>query len=288
MGSPTAAREFLETSLSKFENATNAKNWIRLQMVKPYVSSGDFDNALHLLLDIESTIDFRTDLKVRSLLYKVKCSLDKARGDFDSFYENGFLYLSASRQKDDLVLAFDLAHAALCSNNVFSFVELTSHGILECLRGTENEWLRTFMFMLADGSPESISEFQHKYLRQFRGRPGFAPYVQKIELKVRLSVLQELIFQRPYESRVFKFEELEKACQVARNEVELLILKALGGGLVEGFIDEVEDIFVVTWCRTKALTRDRLVHLKAEIERWTAIVHDRRVQLEAQARPVIG
>jgi hypothetical protein len=64
ISSPNAARKFLEDSLPKFENSTNAKNWISLQMVKPYVSNGDFDNALHLLLTIEATIDVRTDPSV--------------------------------------------------------------------------------------------------------------------------------------------------------------------------------------------------------------------------------
>jgi 26S proteasome regulatory subunit N9 len=288
ISSPNAARKFLEDSLSKFDGAVNARNWIRLQMVQPYVSNGDFERALHLLLEIELTMDYKTDPAVRSLFYKVRCSLDKARGDNDAFYESGFLYLSASGQRDDLVLAFDLAHAALCSTNVFSFVELTSHGILECLRKTENEWLRAFVFMLADGSIEAISEYEQKYLAILRAKPGFVPYLQRIELKVRLSVLQELIFQQPYESRVFKFSDLEKVCQVTKNEVELLILKALAGGLLEGFIDQVEETFVVTRCRPKALTRDKLVHLKAEIERWTSVVHQRRIQLERQARPVFS
>jgi 26S proteasome regulatory subunit N9 len=255
-------------------------------MVKPYVSNGDFDSALHLLLTIEATIDYRTDPAVRTLFYKVRSSLDKARADYDAFYESGFMYLSASGRRDDLVLAFDLAHAALCAPNVFSFVELTSHGILECLRGTENEWLRAFVFMLADGSMEAIAEFRRKYFTIFKAKPAFAPYIQRIELKVRLSVLQELIFQRPYESRVFNFVELERTCQIPKSEVEILVLKALAGGLVEGFIDEVEETFVVTRCRPKALTREKLVHLKAEIERWTAVVHRRRIQLETQAHPV--
>jgi 26S proteasome regulatory subunit N9 len=288
ISSPPAVRQFLEDALPKLSSAPNAQTWLRLQIVAPYISNGDFDRALHLLLDIESSIDYRTDSAVRALFYKIRSSLDKARADYDAFYADAFLYLSASGQRGDLVLAFDIARAALCAPNVFSFVELATHGILEALRGSENEWLRTFIFVLADGSPDAIALFREKYRTIFKARPAFAPYVQRIELKVKLCVLQELIFQRPYESRVFAFAEVEKACAVDRGEVELLVLKALAGGLVEGFIDEVEETFVVTRCRTKALTRDRLAHLKGEIERWVAVVHERRVKLEGQAKPVVG
>jgi 26S proteasome regulatory subunit N9 len=288
ISSPAAARQFLDDSQSKLEQSKNAKSWIQLQKVKPSVSNGEFDKALHDLVEIESTFDHSTDQTVRTLFYKVRSSLDTARGDWDSFYLHAFLYLSASGERKDLVLAYDLCHAALCSSDVFSFVELASHGIIECLRGTENGWLRTFIYLLADGSSNAINEFESKYLLMLRARPSFGCHIDRISVKVRLCVLQELIFQRPYESRVFKFDELATTCQVAKSGVELLILKALAGGLVEGFIDEVEEKFVVTRCKTKALSRERIAHLKTELERWTAVVHERRVKLEGQVRPVIS
>jgi 26S proteasome regulatory subunit N9 len=286
--SPAAAGAFLEGALPKLAGAPNAQAWLRLQAVAPHISGGDLERALRLLLDIEAALDHRTDAAVRALFYRTRCSLHKARGDHDAFYADALLQLSASGQRRDRVLAFDLARAALCAPGVFSFAELAAHPILECLRGSEHEWLRAFVCALADGSADALALFRAQYRALLRARPAFAPYLATIELKVKLCALQELIFRRPYDARVFAFADVARACAVARGEVEPLVLKALAGGLVEGFIDEVEETVVVTRCRPKALTRDRLAHLKAEIDRWAAVVHERRVRLENAARPVVG
>jgi 26S proteasome regulatory subunit N9 len=285
---PTAAIQFLEAAIPKLESSANAKQWIKLQIVAQLIINGEFEAALSDLTAIEPTIDQSTDLAVRSLFYKVQSSLDKARGDYDSFYKYTLLYLSTSRQSGDMVLAYDLCQAALCAKDVFSFGELAGHNVIQSLKGSENEWLMDLIMLMERGSPSSIEEFNSRYVHILSSRPLFSAFLEIISRKVKLCVLQELIFQRPFESRVFAFDEVSRVCCVPKDEVELLVLKALSAGLIRGFINEVDEIFVVTWCKTKTLSIPRLSHLKEEIDRWIKKVHDQKIRLEERAQLVVG
>ena len=286
--SPSAAIQFLKDSQEKVKGSADAMLWIQLHIIGLTIVDGDFELALKLLTDIEKQIGQDTHLSVRSLFYRTQVQLDKARGDVDALYQDGLLFLSISGKVDDLVLAYDLAASALCSREVFSFGELANHGILAALQGTDNEWLRDLILVMEKGLSQSISEFESKYLSILKSKPLFIPYLETIAMKVRLCVLQELIFVRPFGSRVFDFHEVAEACVVSTKQVEFLLLRALSSGLVRGFIDEVEERFVVTWCKPKTLSKDRLQHLKHQIDRWIERVHEQRVLIEIRAQPVIG
>ena len=286
--SPDYAIDFLKEAIPKVEPNKTAKQWIRLQIVKQLVKKEDFEGALAAIFELQSDMAQGTDLSVRSLFYKVRTELDKARGDFDSFYENGLLLLSTSGAVDDRDLARDLCVSALCAKTVFSFDELAGHGIVRCMQGTEDEWLMELVQLMERGRTECIAEFDEKFLGRLKDDPQFTEYIDLISMKVRLCVLQDLIFQRPFESRVFEFGEVAEVCAVRRDEVELLVLKALANGLIKGFIDEVDQRFVVTWCKTKTLSERRLSHLKEQIDRWIKRVHEQKKLMEERAQPVIG
>ena len=70
--------------------------------------------------------------------------------------------------------------------------------------------------------------------------------------------------------------------------VEILIMKALSTELIKGEIDEVEQELVVTWCKPKTLDRERLIHLKEEIDRWSQIVSKQIEALQEKSKPVVG
>lgn len=281
------AIEFLKEGLKKVTSET-ARQWLKLQIVKQMIRGEMYEAALASIFELQSQIVQGTDLSVRSLFYKVRMDLDKARGDFDSFYENGFLFLSTSRDVSDRTLAHDLCVSALCSKTVFSFDELAGHAIIKNLEGTEDQWLMELIHLMERGRTECIAEFYEKFLSLLQENSQFTDYVDLIAMKVRLSVLQELIFQRPFESRKFDFDEVAQRCAVEKNEVELLVLKALANGLIKGFIDEVDEKFVVTWCKTKTLSKKRLSHLKEQIDRWIKRVHEQRILMVERAQPVIG
>lgn len=277
-----ATIQFLqEISQTKyFEDKPAPKALLDLRVVDVLTEKKEYEDALKLLNEIEKKITEQTPLEVRSAFHRSQSLLDKARQDYDSFYQHAFLFLSTSKIERDAVVAYDLCIAALFSNAVCSFGELAAHPILSSLENGEYAWLRELILLLDKGDPNSsITEFEKTYLPIIQSQPEFASHLDTIRLKLHLAVFLEVIFQRDFGNRTFSFEEIAHFCQINIDQVELLVLKALSSEIIKGTIDEVEQKIVVKWCKPKALGRDRLQHLKSQIDQWIKIVHEQMVAL---------
>jgi 26S proteasome regulatory subunit N9 len=225
---------------------------------------------------------------IRASFHLAQSHLDKARGDYDAFYEHAFLYLSTAEPHTDPALAYDLCVAAILAEDVCSFGELAAHPILDSLAGTDDAWLGDLIRLLDGGAPSSVGVFAERFVPLVEQSETFRAHLGTIARKVSLAVFGQLIFQRPFNSRVFSFEEIADACQIEIGKVEHLVLKALATDIIRGTIDEVEQRVTVTWSKPKVLGVDRLIHLKTEIDRWVGIVHRQKVNLGKKAQPVVG
>lgn len=282
------SREFLESMLPKFEKQPEPCDLLKLQIVFLHTLTGSYDIAHSQLNEIEKRITESTALQVRSQFHRTQADLDKARGDFDAFYEHALLYLSTSKSQKNMVLAFDLCMAALFSSKVCSFGELAAHPIIDSLSNTNNQWLQELIILLDSGSPNSIPEFNEKFAPTILSHDVFRPFLPVIQQKIALSVFLQMIFSRPFDSRIFDFSEISESCHVPLDRVEWLVMKALSTEIIKGEINELEQKVIVTWCKPKALDQQRLKHLKDEIDRWRSIVHNQRVALSNKAQPVVG
>lgn len=280
--------QFLDQSLEQLKKYPEPTTLIKLRIVFCHTQLGQFETALNQLIAIEDTITEKTDLYVRSQFHRTQADLDKARGDFDSYYTHALYYLSTSKDTTNQVIAYDLCMAALFSVSVCSFGELASHKILDSLVGTPNEWLRNLILLLNKGAPSSIPEFNEKFMPIIAANETFNQFKVPIQQKIALSVFLQLIFARPFESRIFSFEEISRECHVPLDRVEILVMKALSTELIRGEIDEVAQQLTVTWCKPKALDLERLKHLKVEIDRWCDKVHQQMFALSQRAQPVVG
>jgi 26S proteasome regulatory subunit N9 len=63
-----------------------------------------------------------------------------------------------------------------------------------------------------------------------------------------------------------EFHEIAQAVGAA--EVEELVLKALGGALMKGTIDQVEKVLKVEWVRPRILDVNKVRELKADFDGW--------------------
>ena len=279
---------FLEKESKMLEKKPEPLALISLSIANVLTLKGEFEQALKLLNEIEQKVTEATPLEVRSSFHKSQALLDKARADFDAFYQHALLFLSTSREYNNPDLALDLCMAALFSHGVCSFGELAAHHILDSLKEGKYQWLRELILLLDRGNPESIMEFNEKFLPIIKREPPFSDYVETIQTKLALSVFLQVIFSRPFENRTFDFDEVAQACNIPKDQVELLVLRALSAEIIKGNIDEVEQKIVVTWCKPKALGKERLMHLKNQIDNWIQIVHKQRVALEQRAQSIVG
>ena len=60
-----------------------------------------------------------------------------------------------------------------------------------------------------------------------------------LEQKVRIIAFLEMIFALDKDERSIKFQTISQVCQVEREDVELLVMKAMSLQLIKGTIDEV-------------------------------------------------
>ena len=287
---PDETIQFLQTIAESktFERKGEAKSLILLREVDVMTQKGDFEVALKHLNLIEKDVTEQTPLEVRSSFHRTQSNLDKARGDFDAFYQHALLFLSTSRIEKDVVLAYDLCMAALFSNKVCSFGELAAHPILNSLEDGEYQWLRELILLLDKGEPQTITEFNERFLPIINKSQQFSSYLGAIQTKLALSVFLQVIFSRPFENRTLTFDEVAKACSINKDQVELLVLKALSAEIIRGTIDEVEQKIVVTWCKPKALGKERLKHLKHQIDEWIEIVHRQKLELDNKTQSFVG
>ena len=282
---PKLAIQFIEEILNShvLDKAPESRTLIILRIAELNTQIGNFEESLNLLNDIEKQINDSTTLIVRSAFHKTQSNLDKASGDYDKFYEHAFLYLSTSGEKDDISLAYDLCTAALFSPNICSFGELAAHPILSSLEKTEYNWLRELILLLDRGDSDSILEFKEKFAPIILQKEPFSQHLEMIQQKLALAVFLQIIFSRPFDSRIFTFDEIAEGCHLEKDNVELLVMKALSSEIIKGVINEIEEKITVTWCKPKALSKPRLIHLKEEIDRWIKIVHQQRIALEQRA-----
>jgi 26S proteasome regulatory subunit N9 len=270
-----------------FARQPEPRDLLSLRCVALWTRLGDFEQALKGLQEVEARLSEASAHAVRSAFYAAQTGLDKARGDYDAFYAHAFLFLSTAGVAADAALAYDLCVAALLADNVCSFGELAAHPIIGSLDGA-HAWLRDLIALLDRGDARSIDEFNGSFAPRLRASEVFAPFFAKVQRKLAIAVLLEVIFQRPFDSRVFAFDEIAAVCHIEKDEVELLVLKALATDIIRGTVDEVEEKVTVTWCKPKALAADRLRHLKSEIDRWIEVVHAQKVNLKARAQAVVG
>lgn len=287
---PVAAIDFIESVLGShvLDEAPYPNTLVALRIAELNTRLGCFEKALAQLNEIERRISDSTPLVVRSSFHRAQANLDKASGDYDRFYEHAFLFLSTSGVSDDALLAYDLCIAALFSSNICSFGELAAHPVLSSLENGEYSWLRELILLLDRGNSSSIIEFNEKFAPIIQQKEPFSQHFNMIQQKLALAVFLEIIFSRPFDSRVFSFDEIAEGCHMEKDNVELLVMKALSSGIIKGVIDEIEEKITVTWCKPKALSKPRLIHLKEEIDRWIKIVHQQKIALEERAQPIIG
>ena len=285
--SPEKSLEFIKNN-SKYIESKKYSPLLSLREVVLMTQNGLFEDSLKLLSEISKEITELSPLPIKSEYWKTKCELDRSRGDFDSFYEDAFYYLSTTNSKSySLFLAFDLCISALIAKDVYSFQELASHPILDVLTNSKNKWIRDLILLLNEGNPSIIDEFEEKYVSLIKTNRYLSQNLELLKTKVIICVFMTLIFNKPFDNRILTFDEICEECKIDKKQVELIALKAFANDLIKGYIDEVENVIVITWCKPRGLSLERIKHLKEEIDRWCSIVANLEAKESSKARGVL-
>lgn len=67
-----------------------------------------------------------------------------------------------------------------------------------------------------------------------------------------------MTFKRPATERQLSFKDISEALGVPLDKVEMIVMKAISKGLVDGTIDEVAQKVHMTWVQPRVLNRSQV------------------------------
>lgn len=89
-----------------------------------------------------------------------------------------------------------------------------------------------------------------------------------LEQKVKIIAFLELLFEVDKDERSLSFDRISAHCQIQKNEVELLVMKAMSLELVKGNIDEVDELVHINWILPRYLSRNHLEIMARKLDQW--------------------
>lgn len=215
------------------------------------------------------------DKSIKAIFYRVNAEFDKVKAAFSDYYRNSLLYLACVEletlsQAEAISQAHDLCVAALLGDTVYNFGELLMHPILGSLKGTQFEYLEQTLNAFNSGNHQQFDALIHAISSNsiLTGRIDF------LRQKICLMALVELVFSTLKTSRTIGFEMISNACRVPRDDVELLLIKALSLGLIRGTMNEVAQSIQVDWVQPRVLDRNQMQSLKSSISVWKSRVSE--------------
>ncbi|KAK6536320.1 26S proteasome regulatory subunit [Arthrobotrys megalospora] len=264
------------TSQEAYVYATVEAAKIKLQINDFEGGRTDLDESEKILDKFDSV-----ESMVHASFYSANADYYQARQEFASYYKNSLLYL-ACINIDDLTIedrqarAYLLAVSALAADTIYNFGELLLHPILDSLKGTKHEWIHALLYAFNEGN---IGKYE-----------GLTVHLDKettlsnrgdfLRRKIRLSALTEAVFVRPPNERALSFSTIMKETQVAPDEVEHLLMKALSLGLIRGSIDQVSGIARISWVQPKVLTMQQIKGMRDRLTEWDSGVSQLSVWME--------
>jgi 26S proteasome regulatory subunit N9 len=215
------------------------------------------------------------DPKVYAHHSKVFAAYYLRKQDYENYYKSSLSYLAytppaelGERERKDL--SIQLGMAILLGKNIYNIMELLDKEILQSLAGTDYEWLAALLNALGRGH---INEFEQAvtlhadYISRF---PTILRELEHLKQKVRIISFLELLFEVDKDERSLGFARIAEHCQIAQDDVELMLMKAMSLQLIKGTIDEVERVVHVNWILPRYLSRAHLEIMVRKLCDWEA------------------
>uniref|UniRef100_A0A0R3RTP3 26S proteasome non-ATPase regulatory subunit 13 n=1 Tax=Elaeophora elaphi TaxID=1147741 RepID=A0A0R3RTP3_9BILA len=225
---------------------------------------------------------------VHGPFYKVSSVYLKEIGNYAGYYREALRYLGCEDQtklpqSEKQLQAVLLGFAALLGDNVYNFGELLAHPILKSLEGTREKWIIDVLYAFNAGD---LSKF-NEYRQQWAEWDDLKDHQDLLEDKIRLLSLMEIALARPSKERHITFKEIADKAQIDLNKVEALVMRALSKGLVQGSIDQVEELVNITWVQPRVLSPQQILAMSDRIGAWCAEVEGMEAIVRNNAREIL-
>jgi len=273
---PEAALELVNPFETFVTGHRDAKYLWQVLKAEKLILGGQTDAAKELLDSLGKEIDeaYEVDAMIQSRFQKTNALLWKRLGRWQEFYKSSILYLAftplASIPTEERPrLAFDIGVAALVAEEEFNFGELMQQELLGSVEGSQYAWIKELLKAFSEGKFELYDEALSKHRAQIDASPELkGAEATVLRPKMCALALMELAFRKPKKQRRLTFEEIAQHCRVGPKEVEYLVMKSMCAQLLRGQIDEVSQLFIVTWVKPRILDNIRVDLLRQRMEAW--------------------
>jgi len=281
--------ESLQKRVNKPESE-EAHTYATTELAGVYLRLDEEDKAREQLDTAQTTLDKFDFLEniVHASFYRVNAEYYQSKSDFTSYYRNSLLYLACVNEaelssKERQQRAYNLALAALVSDQIYNFGELLLHPILDALKPPHTQsWLRDLLFAFNRGDLATFDRLSNNLSKNEILQSHRLFLYQKISL----AALTELVFKRPPHDRAMTFQTISQETKVKPNEIEHLLMKALSLGLLRGKIDQVDQIAKINWVQPKVLERSQVEGMRQRLKEWDSNVNDLGHWIEDQGKDV--
>jgi len=158
--------------------------------------------------------------------------------------------------------------ASLIGEKMFNLAELIEKDFFKILSNSQYEWIYYLILSFNSSKVDQFLEMYDKYQNKIRSEQFLIKSRDFLELKIRISALLDLVFQKNKNERVLTYKEITNSCRCDNDKVEFIVIKAISLGLIKGYIDEVDSRVVVNWVQPKYLDREKILVLHDRLDQW--------------------
>lgn len=113
--------------------------------------------------------------------------------------------------------------AALTGEGIYNFGEVLSTPLLAILNGTENQYLYELIKTINVGDIDTYNTLVNTHSNQYFNQQVLKSYHEKIQQKVILMCLLEMIFHRSSHDRILTFVDIASKTRVPIEQVYIIL-----------------------------------------------------------------
>lgn len=268
-------------NLDELINNEEAVIYVNLQIARYALILNDSVLADEILESVgdkfESTLQNEFSAKINAAFYLTKCQYYKIHENYNLFYTNGLLYLSSLDSPlpldQQIKFCYDLCIAALLGNKIYNFGELILHDILKVISDQSSEyfWLYNLITNLNAGNLAKFNEWLQVSMSK---SPFLAHHKTFLHQKIVIMSLLEKISTEQATNKRLLFKSISDVTGTQIDEVELLIIKCFSLNLIKGYINQIQQVLVVTWLQPRILNLDQVKTLYNHLVEWDSRVEN--------------
>ncbi|EER34353.1 conserved hypothetical protein [Candida tropicalis MYA-3404] len=258
-----------DPEFKKLVDEDEAIIYVKLQIARYYLLLNKLNDAEDILTELSSkfeNLNNNLNSKINAAYYLTKSEHCKILSNYNDYYTNGLLYLSSVSNlnaEEKSKLCYELCIAALLGDKIYNYGELISHELVKDIH--ENEVEFKLVNYLNEGN---LLEFNKWLEIAFNKSPFLKEHELFLRQKIIIMALLELISTKSTTNKQLTFKEISEFTGTPLNDVEHLIIKCFSLNLIQGYINQLQELLIITWLQPRILNLNQVKTLYNHLVEW--------------------